>query len=369
MSGHLDVINMANREWFKNDYINFTQNDPILEKLVTQGNVKRKSGGYEFEQALFPRAGTQGVEIDDTGLTTVPRSSYNVTELVKVSPVALASDIVLTQVEMDKIGTQNAEVYDLVKKRKGVAGRGWVQDIMGHFIGGQTQARVFAAGQLKNMLTLDGDHSTGTKTGNIHGLLDYDTPANQTSAGQLVMNLAKNTANEHYNQYQVATDWSTDGFASMIETQRLTRVHDITGGNGADLVAMSSAAFVNLQASIVSNLQIVNTKDNGRDMEAMTYVTQLGPGVRAFSSPYIDPSQYTTSSAQGGVALHLNTRSIFFFSLLKGGSDKAAMIKGLQDDFVEDPGQQRIYVCKLFLHGNWFVENLKGHGVTANIDA
>lgn len=360
--GHLDVINMANREFIPTKAINFEKKDPILRKLVADRAIVPKSGGHFFEQRVVPRAGTRGIEIDNTGLTVVPRASYDITELTGVSPVYLAYDIIITAPEMDKIGRQNAEVFDLVSLRKDAAAMGAYQDLMAHFLSNQSPGKVFIASELANIVTLDGDHSGGTLRGCTNGLLDYVAPASQSDT---VFDLAKSVTNEHYNQYNEATDWATDGLAKLRKTQYECRIHDVLYDTGPDIIAMTNDAFLNLQATSFGNVRTQAETDTGLDFSAAgVYRRDLG-GADCFSSPYIDPSQYITSSAQGGVAIHLNTKYLQFFTLLQSKN----MWDGMKDAFQEDPGQQRIYVCRVKFHGNFFLENLKGHGVTANIDA
>ncbi len=358
--GYLDVANIVKRQFSPQVVTTFAKQDALLSKIIENGKVIRAKGGNSREMPMVWRTGVTGREIGQSGLTPMSRTSEDVTKMMKTSPVALGFDLMLPITILDKLQGDGA-IANYAQMRLKNAYAGAFQDISAHFLRGGTDGKVFAAGQLRNLATLNGEHNTGTLDGMINGLLDFRTPAQQTSDAEVVQNLAKSEEYDHFNQHHaLGTGWSTDGRRQMRSMYRKCHQRDSLYSKGPDMAWCSSDTADNIIADNFTNTRVTSASDNGETLGG-TFLIDFG-GMMLSPSEFIDPANhYTDSDAQGGVLIMLNSRYLELWTLLKAVLDS----KPFSEDI---SGAQRALVSRFSFHGNMMLGNLAAHGVLTNTD-
>ena len=231
-------------------------------------------------------------------------------------------------------------------------------DLNAYFLTGVSRGLVFNTSELKGFLTLNGNVSDGIGTGVTNGLLDFLTPAEQTTAGDVVQGVGKSTSISHFNQF---ADMSTTFSEATLRKVYRQCAHYAGGiGKGPDLVIMDDDTFTQFEAGKLSNVRVSIVEDKTENSNTI----ELSLGVaKTFSSIDLDRTSSGFSSpssdAEKGVTYMLNTDYLEFPTL------EAPTIS----EFQERVGDQDVVTAIFSMQGNMISTKLPAHGCVAGGNA
>jgi hypothetical protein len=221
-------------------------------------------------------------------------------------------------------------------------------DINAYLLTGASRGLVFQTAELRGLLSLNGEVTTGIGTGVTNGLLDFALPAAQN---QSVQSVTKSSTYFHFNQYNDITAWATNGLTNLRKTYRQCAHYAGGMGKGPDLVVMDDDTYGNFEESRL-NLVRVKVVEDKTDK---TNMLGLDLGVaKVYPSIDLDRSLFS-APANDGVTYILNTDYIEF------PLAEAPKIS----DFKERVGDQDVVTALFSMQGNLICTKTPAQGAVS----
>ena len=190
------------------------QNVPLRAMLMKKGKVSSEGGKY-VERPLMTGAPARGVGIFN-GDEVLDRTRYKKLKRLRVDFHRIVVSINIPNKEL-KQNTGKAAALSLINEYPKVVIEGIGVDREKYLLTGKSTSFVMDAAELYGYATLNGQFTAGVGTGVEQGFLDFRTPAQQNTDAEVVENIAKSTADYHYNQYG---DIGNGGQWSCLERHR-----------------------------------------------------------------------------------------------------------------------------------------------------
>jgi len=361
----------------------------LIRDILKRRNMVLHSGSSPFEEAHLPSAGITAQPIY-SGTESISMTSTNGLVKTRVTPHMFAANVTLSERELLSVQETTAsgggDVFvgsasNLIKMKTDAAVQGLVEDLVNWFLVGANVAtdHPFRAGTTAtyaDILTLNGAYSGGSLTGNTNGLLDFAAPASQTDR---VKDLVKSVSNHHYNQFKQATDWDTDGMASIRQIRARCSTHNrspVAPGSFPDVGITDPLSYSNILDSAKGNVRVADANDNGEVTNEGLISTDIG-GLKVHYSTMLGSTALDAATSASGLIYLLNTNYLQWITVLKG--DAVPGVSSSPDPILKmfsvgEPVDgratgSRYIVIPITGFGNLNLSQLPAHGVVTNTAA
>lgn len=358
----------------------------LISDMLAKKNIVLHSGSAPFEEAHLASAGITATPMY-SGAESIPMVTTDGLVKTQVSPHMIAANVAFTEKELLSV-QKTGDVFvgsaqNLIKMKVDAAIDGLTDDLINWFLvaaNNDTARHPYLASNattLADIITLNGIYAAGTLTGNTHGLLDFAAPSAQS---QTVMNLAKGVARHHYNQYRAATDWDTDGMATIRKVVADCSTFNKgmkARGSFPDLGICDPETFSKILDAAKANVRTASANDNGEVKAPGLLVTELND-IRVHSTTMMNGTTLNSAGASGtGTMYILNTNYLKWITTLDPeavpGKD-GAMETRLKMFHVGKPKSTDItgtrgIIVPITLYGNFHLSELPAHGIANNLAA
>jgi hypothetical protein len=277
----------------------FVRSNELFDALNTKARMPMEGGSF-IERSFSGGAPARGVGVyvGDELLNMTRRQQV---KKFQVEPHRLVVAVNIPKKEL-QMNSGKLAVVRLIEEYPQTVMEGVKADINAYMLTGASRGIVFQTAELKGLMTLNGQVSSGIGTGVTNGLLDFDTPANQTDT---VQNVAKSSSYFHFNQSADITSWATHGLSRLRQCYRQAAHYAGGPGKGPDLCIMDDDTYANFEAfkRDAVRIQLIEDKTEKSNMLGL----DLGVA-KVYSSLDLDRTASTFSGvASDGVAYILNT--------------------------------------------------------------
>lgn len=328
----------------------FMRRTPFLDTLMKNNRVRQNmDGGTTIERAIMTGSPATGRGIyNGTELLNLTRNKR--TEQLKVEPHRLAAAIAIPNRELAQNDGPLA-VMRLIEKYPEAFMKSTDRCLESFFLSGAAPSgnHSFNTSSLSGFLTLSGLFSSGTLTGTTNGLLDFRTPAQQTSDGESVQSLAKDEAKFYFNQYRAISSFTSEGLKQIGQVIRRCGHFSVEGS--PNLGFMDPDSMTNLEDSKRGHVrvQLVDDEQERSDLHTITH-----NGVTFHESLDLDRtlSVFNTTALADGGGYVLNP-AYFEFSVI----EEAEL-----SDFEDMIASQDVVVSKFKFHAGLICTNIVAQG-------
>ena len=316
----------------------FVRSNELFESLDKKARMPMEGGTY-IERSFAGGAPARGVGVyvGDELLNMTRRQQIR---KFQVEPHRLVVAINIPKRELNQNSGKLA-VIRLIEQYPQSTMDAVKADLNKFLLTGVSRGLVFQTAEMNGLLTLNGQHTTGIGTGVANGLIAFQSPGAQTTAGTSVQGVAKSTNYFHFNQYNDIGSWAGNGITQLRKTYRQC-AHYAGGPNkGPDLVIMDDDTYTNFEDSRRDNVR-VSIVDDKID-KSNTLGLSLGLA-QVMSSIDLDRTDTTafSSPADDGVTYMLNT-DFFEFPMLEAPNIT---------EFKERVGDQDVVTALFAMQGN-----------------
>lgn len=355
-----DILNSVRKDFTPELVRNKIKHERLFDKMLELNRfVKHKQGGDQRSALIIDKAGFAGTKMV-SGLEQPKRQAQNISQKVTTTRQVLAGDMIITDMEERTLAQQDNLLREKAKVMHEGALSFIMQDIGSYFLSGTSTGEVFSTANMSDMITLNGQKSTGSLPGTENGLLSFDSVANQIGGTPAnVQNLTRR-ADVHFNQSEACTNWSTDGFKKIQEAYLKAQQKDYRFKRGPDIAIADLATYLNI---LEERRGLVRLKNEGDDtFDKSFWMTGLGAMEITFSS-FIDVGTYSGHAGNfrpdNGLIMMLPVGYIEWYSLLKSGK-----MVDISDWKHSEP--QRANYCRVDVDGNFLATNLPAFATVSN---
>ena len=211
-------------------------------------------------------------------------------------------------------------------------------------------------------LTFNGDLTYNPQGTARTGVFEFADPASQSAT---VFNIAKNSSNGWYNQYEDISSFGTNGRSQMRKLYYAASRQQKTIG-GVDLILGDEGSYLNYIDDLDSQVQIITDKTTSGDRAP----NSIHQGVKFLDADFyledsldaLDSTNFPSSTAaRDGVMYFLNTATWYAYTL---GSDANRESKG--DFSVRGPfriPEQDLFRYEIVLNMGMHTNQLRANGV------
>ena len=325
----------------------FARTNAFLNQCVEKRKTRTTDiGGTHIEKVLMTGAPSQGVGVSG-GYEVAPGTRIQKSKQLKIAYYEFFQPIQISGKEMRENGGRQG-IVKLIEMYPDAAVKAFKKDFNKYLLTGTTDSASSASpNDHFGFLTLNGGFSSGTVDGTTNGVLDFRTPAQQTSDAETVEGVVKSEASGHYNQYQAISAWASDG-RRLIQTAYMDAEAnaDQDGGEsvGPDLMIMDRATMANFIESKAdtTRIQIVDAKTEGKASTSNSFYR-----AKVIYDAALDRALFA-SPASGGVTYGLNTDYWMWYILHDVDITPFADFLATQD----------VVTSKLLFHGQGMCERL-----------
>ena len=323
----------------------FVRSNELFDALMSKARMPMEGGSF-IERTFTGAAPARGVGIfvGDELLNMTRRQEIR---KFQVEPHRLVVAINIPKKEL-MFNSGKLAVIRLIEEYPKTTMDGAQADINAYLLTGASRGLVFQTAELRGLLSLNGQVTTGIGARVQNGLLDFALPAAQT---QIVQSVAKSSTYFHFNQYNDITAWATNGLTNLRKTYRQCAHYAGGMGKGPDLVVMDDDTYGNFEESRL-NLVRVKVVEDKTDK---TNMLGLDLGVaKVYPSIDLDRSLFS-APANDGVTYILNTDYIEF------PLAEAPKIS----DFKERVGDQDVVTALFSMQGNLICTKTPAQGAVS----
>ena len=246
----------------------FVRSNELYESLNSKARMPMEGGSY-IERTFTGGAPARGVGVY-VGDELLNMSRRQNIKKFQVEPHRLVVAINIPKKEL-QMNSGKLAVIRLIEEYPQSVMEGVKADINSYLLTGVSRGIVFQTAELKGLLSLSGDVTTGVGAGVTNGLIDFTTPALQTEE---VQGVAKATSYFHYNQYDTIGTFSSEGIQKLRKMYR-TCAHYAGSGKGPDLVIMDDDTYTNFEKDRRDLVRIKVVEDKTEKSNTL----ELGIGV------------------------------------------------------------------------------------------
>ena len=324
----------------------FVRSNELFDALDAKARMPMESGSF-IERTFTGGAPARGVGVfvGDELLNMTRRQQV---KKFQVEPHRLVVAINIPKKEL-LFNSGKLAVIRLIEEYPQTVMEAVKADLNKYLLTGVSRGLVFQTAELKGLMTLNGQFSTGIGTGVTHGLLDFVDPASQS---QSVQNVTKSSSYFHFNNYiDIATFSSDPGITKLRKLYRQCAHYAGGIGKGPDLIVMDDDTYANFEETRRSQVRVtmVEDKTNKSNMLGL----ELGIA-QVTSSIDLDRSDFSGVAADG-VSYFLNT-DYFEFPM-----HEAPQI----GQFEERVGDQDVVTALFSMQGNLICTKLPAQGAVS----
>ena len=323
----------------------FVRSNELFDALMSKARMPMEGGSY-IERTFTGAAPARGVGIfvGDELLNMTRRQEIR---KFQVEPHRLVVAINIPKKEL-MFNSGKLAVIRLIEEYPKTTMDGAQADINAYLLTGASRGLVLQTAELRGLLSLNGEVTTGIGAGVSDGLLDFALPANQN---ETVQSVQKSSTYFHFNQYNDITAWATNGLTNLRKTYRQCAHYAGGMGKGPDLVVMDDDTYGNFEESRL-NLVRVKVVEDKTDK---TNMLGLDLGVaKVYPSIDLDRTLFS-APANDGVTYILNTDFIEF------PLAEAPKIS----DFKERVGDQDVVTALFSMQGNLICTKTPAQGAVS----
>jgi len=323
----------------------FVRSNELFDALDAKARMPMESGSY-IERTFTGGAPARGVGVfvGDELLNMTRRQQV---KKFQVEPHRLVVAINIPKKEL-LFNSGKLAVIRLIEEYPQTVMEAVKADLNKYLLTGVSRGLVFQTAELKGLMTLNGQFSTGIGAGVTNGLLDFAAPSAQT---QTVQSVAKSSSYFHFNNYLDIGTWATDGLLDLRKVYRQCSHYAGGVGKGPDLVIMDDDTFANFEETRRSQIRISMVEDK----TAKSNMLGLELGVaKVTSSIDLDRGDFSGDAADG-VTYMLNT-DYFEFPM-----HEAPQI----GKFTERVGDQDVVTALFSMQGNLICTKLPAQGAVS----
>lgn len=323
----------------------FVRSNELFDALDAKARMPMESGSY-IERTFTGGAPARGVGVfvGDELLNMTRRQQV---KKFQVEPHRLVVAINIPKKEL-LYNSGKLAVIRLIEEYPQTVMEAAKADINKYLLTGVSRGLVFQTAELKGLMTLNGQFSTGIGAGVTNGLLDFATPASQT---ETVQSVAKSSSYFHFNNYLDIATWATDGLIDLRKVYRQCSHYAGGIGKGPDLVVMDDDTYANFEETRRSQIRISMVED--KTSKSNMLGLELGVA-KVYSSIDLDRGDFSGAAADG-VTYMLNT-DYFEFPM-----HEAPQI----GKFEERVGDQDVVTALFSMQGNLICTKLPAQGVVS----
>ena len=311
--------------------LSFARRDPLWKALYLKNKVRQTTGSM-IERSFTGAAPARGVGIMD-GFELLDMTRPQNIRRFRVEPARLVVASNIPKRELDMAQGENAKI-DIMQDYPQAVIMGMKSDIDSYILQGVSRGIVFATAELRRLLTLNGQITTGNGTGVTDGMLDFVAPAAQT---QTVQDVAKSQADFHFNQFADIPAWAGQGMRTLRIVMRSCSAFADDGG-GPDLCFMDPDVYANFEESKLSQVRVTVVEDKTEKTDTMELTLCTS---KVYYSPSLLRANFTGVAADG-VTYFINTDYI-----------EMPVLKELAiSNYTERVGDQDVITAHAEWHGN-----------------
>lgn len=319
----------------------FKRRDPLWRVLDDKAKIDQNTGSL-IERTFTGTAPARGVGIFD-GFELLNMVRVQRTRRYRVEPARLVVAINIPKKELN-YNTGNKAVIKLIENYPQAVLMGMKTDIDSYMLSGVSRGIVFATAELRGLLSLNGQVTTGLGTGVANGLLDF---AASTAQADSVQDVAKSVADQHFNQFADIPAWATSGMRTERAVYRQCSAY-ADDGEGPDITLMDPDVFANFEEAKLSFVRTVVVEDKTEKTETMELSLGLS---KVYYAPSLLRANFTGVAADG-VTYMLNSD----YLELPVSEDINV------SDFRERVGDQDVVTAVAAWQGNLVATRLPPHG-------
>lgn len=323
----------------------FVRSNELFDALDAKARMPMESGSY-IERTFTGGAPARGVGVfvGDELLNMTRRQQV---KKFQVEPHRLVVAINIPKKEL-LYNSGKLAVIRLIEEYPQTVMEAAKADINKYLLTGVSRGLVFQTAELKGLMTLNGQFSTGIGAGVTNGLLDFAAPASQT---ETVQSVAKSSSYFHFNNYLDIATWATDGLIDLRKVYRQCSHYAGGIGKGPDLVVMDDDTYANFEETRRSQIRISMVED--KTSKSNMLGLELGVA-KVYSSIDLDRNDFSGAAADG-VTYMLNT-DYFEFPM-----HEAPQI----GKFEERVGDQDVVTALFSMQGNLICTKLPAQGAVS----
>lgn len=323
----------------------FVRNTELLDILEKKSRMPIEGGTY-IERTMATGSPARGKGMF-TGDELLNLQRFKKTKKISVQPHRLV--VVVTIPNKDLIqNSGKAAVIKLIEEYPKMTMDGIAADLNSYLLTGVSRDQVFATSEMRGLITLNGDVSTGIGQGVTNGLIDFADAA--TQSGQVVQGVAKSEADFIYNQYETIGTFASEGWTKLRRVYRKCAHHAGKPKSGPDVVIMDDETFENYESEKRGLIRLSLTDDKTEKTNMI--MNDIGLA-EVYSSLDLDRTKFSTGGANEGVAYFLNTD--WFDYVLQ----EAPSMGAFQDKIAD----QDVVCAKFSMQGNLICRKLIAQGV------
>jgi len=328
----------------------FVRSNELFEALSDKARMPME-GGSLIERTFTGGAPARGVGVyvGDELLNMTRRQQI---KKFQVEPHRLVVAINIPKREL-LMNSGKLAVIRLIEEYPQTVMEGVKADINKYLLTGVSRGLVFQTAELRGLMTLNGEKTSGIGTGVTHGLIDFAAPSAQT---QEVQGVDKAESYFHFNQFVQSSGWSANGMLKLRETYRKCAHYAGGVGKGPDLIIMDDATYGNFEDTRRSNVRVSVVQDPDDKKGANLLGLELG-AAQVYSSLDLDTTDFTEDSGSEadpteGISYFLNTDYLEF------PMHEAPTI----GKFEERVGDQDVVTALFSMQGNLICTKLPAQG-------
>tara|TARA_R110000824_G_scaffold39711_7_gene119796 strand:- start:4658 stop:5740 length:1083 start_codon:yes stop_codon:yes gene_type:complete len=328
----------------------FVRSNELFEALSDKARMPME-GGSLIERTFTGGAPARGVGVyvGDELLNMTRRQQI---KKFQVEPHRLVVAINIPKREL-LMNSGKLAIIRLIEEYPQTVMEGVKADINKFMLTGVSRGLVFQSSELRGLLHLNGQLGTGIGTGVTNGLIDFVAP---TSQSDTVQGVDKSSSYFHFNQYNAATAWATDGMKTLRRTYRECAHYAGGVGKGPDLVIMDDGTYGNFEDTRRSNIRVSVVQDPDDKKGSNMLGLELGVA-KVFSSLDLATGDFTATGGTvadptEGVSYFLNT------DFLEFPMHEAPKI----GKFEERVGDQDVVTAIFSMQGNLICTKLPAQG-------
>ena len=328
----------------------FVRSNELFDALDAKARMPMESGSF-IERTFTGGAPARGVGVfvGDELLNMTRRQQV---KKFQVEPHRLVVAINIPKKEL-LYNSGKLAVIRLIEEYPQTVMEAVKADLNKYLLTGVSRGLVFQTAELKGLMTLNGEFSTGIGTGVTNGLLDFTPPASQTDT---VQSVAKSSSYFHFNNYGDITAFGTDGLKSLRQVYRQCAHYAGGIGKGPDLVVMDDDTYAKFEDTRRSQIRISMVED--KTSKSNMLGLELGVA-KVYSSLDLDRSDFASGGpvgdTDGGITYMLNT-DYFEFPM-----HEAPQI----GKFEERVGDQDVVTALFSMQGNLICTKLPAQGAVS----
>jgi len=330
----------------------FRVSNHLWEKLQANSKVVQESG-YQIERVIMGGSPAQAVGIYD-GSESLDGTRFQQAQRYQIEPHRIAAAINIPKQDM-AVNDGALGVVRLIQQYPESFLEGLMRDINSYLLTGVSQGISASTAELSGFTTLNGEFTSGRRTGTTNGLLDFVATGSQTDT---VQNVAKSSTIFHFNQYRAATNWATNGYRTLKTlVKECATFAPKKRGPDLGIMDLDSHGFLDDELSGRVRLKVVDGKHDPDRIDDAPLVVH---GCPFYYDNDLDTTQFTAAAGADpteGLAYVLNSEFM----------EMPTLVEPTMTDFADLIALQDALTAKFEMHCQLIFTKFPAHGCIVGI--